>query len=332
MFIPNTGINLVGGLMNRFALYLIFALAGVALEGCTSLMSNEIHVSEAEKPNPNASKVKYLASVRIAGYVDGRTTGNPRKIGITEERVLGLSGKDILLDRDVTDVVTDSMRKRLDDVGMPILAKDDSAALFELSGVIKELKYDVKVRDHVLIKLETTLKEIATGKVVWAGEVEQKDERFAGVSGNSKSDIADYLKQQLGVVTGKTTDAINSMLVATRPELFNLTPGAKLIPGVKVFETPGAASSVTPVPSPVAPVSNDKPQISSANGVLVVNTEPARAKVYLDGVYFGMSPLRAEAELGIHKVEVKLKGYKTASEKVSIRKGDSTELELTLEH
>jgi uncharacterized membrane protein len=79
-------------------------------------------------------------------------------------------------------------------------------------------------------------------------------------------------------------------------------------------------------------VPNDKPQVSSTNGVLVVNTEPARAKVYLDGVYFGMSPLRAEATLGIHKVEVKLKGYKTASEKVSVRKGDSTELELTLEH
>ena len=64
----------------------------------------------------------------------------------------------------------------------------------------------------------------------------------------------------------------------------------------------------------------------------MVNTEPARAKVYLDGVYYGMSPLRVEAAPGVHKVEVKLKGYKTASEKVSLRKGDSTELELTLEH
>ena len=318
--------------MNRFALYLISGMAGVVLAGCASLMNNEIHVSENEKANPNASKVKYLASVRIAGYVDGRDAPNSRKIGISEVRVLGLSGKDIILDRDVTDVVTDSMRKRLDDAGIQILAKDDASALFELSGVVKELRYDVKARDHVIIKLETTLKEAATGKVVWAGEVEQKDERFAGVSGNSKSDIADYLKQELGIVTGKTTEAINSLLVATRPELFNLTPGAKLIPGVKVFVTPGATSPVQPVSSPSIPVANDKPEVSSANGVLVVNTVPARAKVYVDGVYFGMSPLRAEADLGVHKVEVKIKGYKTASEKVSIRKGESTELELTLEH
>lgn len=66
--------------------------------------------------------------------------------------------------------------------------------------------------------------------------------------------------------------------------------------------------------------------------MLEVNTTPDRAKVYVDGIYFGMSPLRAETDPGVHKVEVKIKGYKTASEKVSIRKGESTELELTLEH
>jgi predicted small secreted protein len=318
--------------MDRFALCLISVLLGFALAGCATLSGNEIHVSEGGKANPNAAKVKYQASVRIAGYVDGRNAGNTRKIGISQERVLGLSGSDIVLDRDVTDVVTDSMRKRLDDAGMQILAKDDASALFELSGVVKELKYDVKTRDYVLIRLETTLKEVATGKVVWAGEVEQKDDRFAGVSGNTKSDIADYLKQELGVVTGKTTEAINSILVATRPELFNLTPGAKLIPGVKVFATPESASPVQAVPVASMPATNDKQQISATSSVLVVNTEPTRAKVYLDGVYFGMSPLRAEAAPGVHKVEAKLKGYKTASEKVSIRKGDSTELELTLEH
>ena len=80
------------------------------------------------------------------------------------------------------------------------------------------------------------------------------------------------------------------------------------------------------------PAVGNQQQSSSANGVLVVNTDPARAKVYLDGVYYGMSPLHVEAAPGVHKVEAKLKGYKTASEKVSIRKGDSTELELTLSH
>lgn len=317
--------------MSRYALYLISGVVGIVLAGCASFISDDIHVSEKEKVNANASKVKALASIRIAGYVDGRNVGNPRKIGINEERVFGLSGKDIVLDRDVTDVVADFLRKRLDNSGIQILGKDDANALFELSGVVKELRYDVKARDYVLIRLDTTLKEVATGKVVWAGEVEEKADRFAGVSGNTKGDIADYLKQEIGVVTDKTSEAIYTVLMATRPELFNLTPGTKVIPGVKVLVTPGVASSPVPAsPAPAMPAANDK--LQGANGTLAVNTTPDRAKVYVDGIYFGMSPLRAETDSGVHKVEVKIKGYKTASEKVSIRKGESTELELTLEH
>ncbi len=317
--------------MNRFAWYVASGMVGVLLAGCASLMSDEIPVSALEKPNPKASKIKYQASIRIAGYADARGERDPRKVGIATVRVSGLSGKDIILDRDVAEVVAGSMRRRLDDAGMQMLSKDDPAALFELSGVIKELKYDVKTRDQISIRVETTLKEIATGKVVWAGEVEQKNERFAGVSGNSKSDVADYLMQELGVVTAKTAEAINTVLMASRPELFNLMPGTKTIPGVKNLVVPSAASAVQPVVAPAPTTANDKPQISGGSGLLVVSTEPARAKVYLDGVYHGMSPLRVEVAPGVHKVEVKLKGYKTASEKVAVRKGDSTELELSLE-
>jgi hypothetical protein len=309
--------------MKRLALYLFAGLAGIFLAGCAAYSGNEIQVSD-DKQNPNAAKVKYLATVRIAGYVDERNMGNPRKIGIAEARVIGLSGKDINLDRDATEVVTDSLRRRLEDTGIQILAKDDVSALFELGGVVKELKYDVKDRDKVSIKIQSTLKEVATGKVVWSGEVAQQDDRFAGVSGNSRSDIADYLQKQLDVVTVKTAEAINNVLMATRPELFNLTPGTKVIPGVTVFVSPNGVGSTAPDTSLLTP-------IAGAPGLLVVRTEPARAKVYLDGVYYGLSPLNIESAAGIRVVQVKLKGYKTASEKVAVRIGATTELEFQLE-
>jgi hypothetical protein len=317
--------------MNRFAFYLIAGMTGCVLAGCSSFMGNEIHIVETQKKvNPDAPKIKYLATVRIAKYEDGRNVPHTRKIGVTDQRVFGLSGNDIVLDRAVTDVVSDSLRTHLDDAG--ILAKDDASALFELNGVVKDLSYDVKVRDQVLIKLDSTLTEVATGKTVWAGEVVQKDERFAGVTGNSKNDIADYLKYELGIVTGKTTEAINAVLVAAHPEMFALTPGAKLIPGVKEFVVPAVAPAVQTA-SPVAvPASEGKPQASSGSGLLVLTTTPGHAKIYVDGVYFGLSPLRAETAIGVHTVDVKLKGYKTASEKLSIRDGESTELDLTLEH
>lgn len=314
--------------MGRFLLYLMAVAVGVMLAGCASLSGNEVHVVESQKPNPKAPKVKYLASIRIAGYSDGRSVGNARKLGDAEARVSGMHGKDIMLDRDTTEIVADFMRKRLDDTGIQMLAKDDASALFELSGVVRELKLDVKARDYIEIKVETTLTEVASGKVIWVGEVEQKDDRYAGSSGNSKGNIADYLKQQLGIVTDKTTEAVNAVLMATRPELFSLTPGTKAIAGVKILVTPGVALPVQPVALPAV---NDNAQTSAINGMLLVTTEPARAKVYLDGVYYGMSPLRVEATPGVHTVEVKLNGFKTASEKVSVRKGDKTELELVLE-
>jgi hypothetical protein len=44
-----------------------------------------------------------------------------------------------------------------------------------------------------------------------------------------------------------------------------------------------------------------------------------------------MSPLRVEVEAKVHNVSVKLDGHKTTTEKVSVRKDETTELELVLE-
>jgi hypothetical protein len=197
--------------------------------------------------------------------------------------------------------------------------------LYELSGVVKELTYNVKVRDEISISIETTLKEVSSGKILWSGVVKEQDNRFAGVSGNSKSDIANYLRYKLGLVTKKTYDAISAILIASRPDLFYVAPGTKPISGVTVLFAAGAdqpAASAVPVVSVMAP---------PKTGTLVLSTKPARAKVYLEGVYFGVTPLRAEVEAGIHNVSVKLNGYKTSAEKISVRKDETTELEMLLE-
>ena len=284
---------------------------------------NFIQVVESQKPGANAPAVKYAVTIRVAGYTDARNGMTPKQIGISTQRISGITGKELALDRDVTEVVANSIKKRFDDAGFQLV---DSAALYELSGVVRELTYNVKNQDEVAISIETTLKEVATGKVVWSGVVAEKPSgRFAGVSGNSKSDIANYLHRELSIVTQKTSDAISASLMASRPDLFNLTPGTKAIVGVTVFQAAGTSPAA-------AGVALAKPVSAAAvNGTLALNTKPTRAKVYLDGVYYGMSPLRAEIEVGIHEVSVKHDGYKTAAEKVSVRKGDTTELELVLE-
>jgi hypothetical protein len=263
-------------------------------------------------------------------------------LGVVSVRVMGMDSGDLLLDQEVANVATTSIKKRFDTEGFQVLDGTSAGnALFEVSGVIKELTLNVKERDQITIGVETTLKEVATGKVVWSGFVTEKDERFAGVSGDSKDDIINYLNKEMRVVSAKTVEAISASLMASRPELFNLTAGTKPIAGVTVYVAPTAAAPIAPPvivpalqtnpvsPNAVAPAYT--PRASATTGLLMVNTNPQRAKVYLDGVYYGMSPLRLEMEPGVHAISVKLEGYKMVTEKVSVRKGDHTEMELNLE-
>ena len=123
--------------------------------------------------------------------------------------------------------------------------------------------------------------------------------------------------------------------MASRPELFNLTPGTHPVPGVTVLVAPPLPKTVVAAPVAVMQreeaVSTYHPQASDKNGLLLVNSNPPRANVYLDGVYYGLSPLRLEIEPGIHAMSVKLIGYNMFAEKVSVRRGDNTEVNVTLE-
>ncbi len=311
--------------MMKVRLLVTCSLSVFVLAGCTGFFGsiadtgNEIRIREDSKPAANARVEKYPIFVRISGYTDARPVDSPRRVGISTTRVLGLTGRDIMLDRDVSEVVAESARKHLNDEGMQVLgAGDVSPAQFQLGGVVKELYVDVKDRDYVKIAIESTLTEAVSGKVIWSGVVVEKADRFAGVSGNSKKDVADYLRKELGIAMAKTSESITSVLMATRPDLFNA--GAVGKPGVTVYST-ASASAVAPAVSLAEP---------AANGTLAVSSFPSRAKLYVDGVYFGLTPLRAEIGIGVHEISVKLDGYQVASEKVSVRKGANTELELQL--
>ncbi|CAG0938586.1 hypothetical protein GALLN_00315 [Gallionellaceae bacterium] len=344
-------------MMKQFLRRILLSLVVISAAGCSNAGmptlggmfgdedGNAIHVAESKKASPNAPSMKYAASIRINRYADVRSIGNPRKIGTGAEFVSGMRGKDLVLDQDVATVVTNAMKTSLDDAGFQVREAQDGTALFDLSGTVKELIYDVKVRDEVSIAIETSLKEIKTGKVVWSGIVVEKNDRFAGVSGNNKKDVANYLRKELGVVTDKTTKAISDSLMAASPELFNLTPGTRPIPGVSVLVAPSAVHAPI-APAPTLPVQQaapmpaasavvlpqtQEPRATATSGLFLINTKPTRAKVYLDGVYYGLSPLRLEMEPGVHALSVKMEGYKTVDEKVSVRKGDSTEMDLSLE-
>lgn len=302
--------------------------------------------TQGEKKTSSGSGplLKYAATLRVAKYADQRKVGNPRLLGIASLRVRGVDGDQLLLDQDIATVVTTAIKKHFDAEGYQVLEGGSaSGAMFEVSGVVRELTLNVKNRDEITIAIETTLKDLGSGEVVWSGMVTEKHDRFAGVSGNNKEDVVAFFDKELKVATTKTVEAISASLMASKPELFNLTPGTKAIKGVTVYVAPSApkpAPAAAPAtsmpaygvqPGSAVPPPAYVPHASDTAGLLLVNTNPSRAKVYLDGVYYGLSPLRLEMEPGVHAISVKLEGYKMVTEKVSVRKGDNTEMELNLD-
>lgn len=277
-------------------------------------------------------EVKNAAVLRIRPYTDQRAEKNPRLLGELKTRVFGLEGNELVVDHDVASIATASLRKQFQKAGFPVLEDGSTqASVFELSGVVKTLTLNSRDRDDITIAIETSVTDVATGKVIWSALVSEKNNRFAGVSGNTKADLVDYLNREMRIASDKTVDAVNTLLMATYPALFNLIPGTKTISGVTVLSAPSAAV-VPAAEAALVAAPAYTPHASATMGLLVLSSKPSRAKVYLDGVYYGMTPLRAEIEPGVHSVEVKLEGYKTASEKVSVRRSDDTELELTLDH
>ena len=290
---------------------------------------NTIRVAESLADNPAAPIKKYAASIHLLAYIDARKTENPHKIGISTQRIIGMGGTELLVEPAAAAIVSNSLRKRLDEAGFQLSAAD---ALYELSGVVRELNYDVKARDEIDIVVESTLKDSASGKVVWSGIVVEKSDRFAGVSGNSKQGIANYLRDKVGVVADKTTESISASLMASRPDLFSLTPGTRPIAGVTVLQAPAAVvSPISAVGGEAKAATPVKAAITAAmNGVLLISSAPPRAKIYIDDVYYGLTPLRLELAAGVHNVRAALALHKASTEKVSVRKGETTEIEIEL--
>ena len=325
--------------MNISCRRLLLGSCLLALSACSTTASenngllsrdNILHVNGG--PATAKPEVKNSAILRINPYLDLRAEKNPRLLGIFTTRVFGLSGNELVVDHDVASIVTSSIKNRFQKAGFAVLEVGSTQTpVFELSGSVKSLTLNSRDRDDISIAIETSVTDMATGKVIWSAIVNEKNDRYAGVAGNTKGDLVEYLNRELRIANDKTVDAVNTLLMATYPALFNLIPGTKTIAGVTVLSAPSAVAEPVTV-APVVAAPTPAVQASATTGMMSVSSKPSRAKVYLDGVYFGMTPLRAEVEPGVHGVDVKLEGYKTVSEKVSVRKNDNTELELTLEH
>jgi hypothetical protein len=71
-------------------------------------------------------------------------------------------------------------------------------------------------------------------------------------------------------------------------------------------------------------------QLTKQQGQFSITSSPDGAKVFMDGLYKGTTPLQGSLEVGQYEVEVKLKGYNAPKRTIMVKAGDAVPLNFSL--
>lgn len=276
------------------------AALAVLLTGCGGPLKVAYHpVSPAAKAPAGG------VLVEIPPFVDARVEGakGSRSIGKIDATVVDMNSGALTLDGDVGALVTGAFVKEFASAGYEVRERDGD---FAVTGGVKKFSLDVGSRDEIEIAVAVKIIEKETGKTLWEGTVEEKNSRYAGVMGNSRGTLERYITASLSKVIKKTLDETAPVIANTR-----------------------AAYRPAFVKDPAEEKSSVEPP--AGTGRLLVTTVPPRSRIYINGVYWGLSPLSSDIEPGVYELAVRQKGFKENKEKVSVRTGQMTEFEMLLE-
>lgn len=298
-------------------------LAGCAGLPLLGLTSAPLAIDVAAKIEPGqVIQTQRPVVLRIAKYVDARPGVVSGIIGNVNATIFDMHTSKLEV-QDLPGTVTAAILNQFNAIGFQSVTGDTTAAPradFSLSGVIRKFRMDIGARDEVSIEVETTLTDARDGAVLWSGVVAEKADRFAGVAGNTRNTITRYLSATLGKVLARTREAVSGSIAKTYPDLF-----------IRAAAAGDATAGVTVLAEPAPRVGAAQATRPNATGHLQITTIPPRAKVYIADVYYGLSPLKLDLEPGIFTLQLKLEPFKTATEKVSVRKDDTTEIEIRFE-
>lgn len=302
---------------------IVLLLAPVITAGCGGKTLSLQYDPKAGVPEGYA--VKKPLKVAVIPYADSRAgLDSKRKVVDVSANVMGVHSSEMLLDQDVSTFVTDALKDQLNYMGFKTQVAGapafDKAMLNELpaaipsdvdiaiGGQIKRFNLTVAGRDKIEIELMTYIFDRKSNRLLWSGPTVEDAERFAGVMGNSHASISKYISRS-----------------------FNSAVKKLLKDSEQAFAKYGAIPAASAVPSQGLPLRQAEPQTdieTAPAGKLTITSKPSEAKFYINDVYYGKTPLTIELRPGIYEVTVRLKGFKDEKEKVAVRPGISTELDV----
>ncbi|MBI5561226.1 MAG: PEGA domain-containing protein [Deltaproteobacteria bacterium] len=290
----------------KYGAIIVWIAAAAVIAGC----SGPLH-TDYKPGGMGAFKLQGPATVLLKPYADMRAGKDPKNIGDIKATVSDMTGESLILDKDVSTFVTSAVNDELFGAGFNVIApaQGNEGADYVMEGEIRQFRFDIGPRDKIGVEIFTRLKD-TSGRVVWSGVEKEEAERYAGVMGNSRRTISDYIVKTLSSVIRKTIkEAAPSIKAAPSPLSQTL-----LAPGKEVgqYITDNAEAK----------------EISKGIGTLSITTEPRRAKVYIGDVYYGLTPIAIDLPPATYEVRLKMTGYKDQSEKVAVREGYKTEMEV----
>lgn len=271
---------------------------------------------EYAPPKPPDAPIAGAGTILISAFTDTRTTESPQHMGTIASPVSGLHGDTIILDRAVADFVTEAVQSELTDAGFNVTSwtTGDGAHDWKghlLKGKVKRFNLAIGPRDEIAIEIESRVVDVESGKVLWEKSVALEDDRYAGVMGNSRRSIGLYTSHTLSRVLRETIADLSANLPAEQPA------------------TPVTVKSGVEAEIPTTDIVEKSRQ--GEKGRLVITTEPPRAKLYIEDIYYGLTPIEIEIEPGILTITLRRKGYEPVGERVSVRPGALTEMEIEME-
>jgi hypothetical protein len=293
----------------------------------------------------------------------GAAAADKRRLGRIGATVSDMHSTYLTLNQDIGQLVSHGLRAQFAADGF-VLPVGAQAGDFEISTTIRAFELQISGSDEVNLVLDVSVHAPGSGTLIWSGQVQEKSSRYAGVMGNSRATVTAFMETSLSRLVAKVGASVRGALQQTFPQsvAVHTQVSQPAIAGVTTLTAPSvretvpapvlapvaaktaAAGSAAPsaVPQPTAPpavtqtarmAQHPAPASTpmlAGYGYLSVITMPTRVKVYSDGIYYGLTPLKVMIPVGVMRFEFRFDGHATATEKISIRAGETTELELQL--
>ncbi|MFQ5480028.1 MAG: PEGA domain-containing protein [Thermodesulfobacteriota bacterium] len=286
---------------NHHRPYLLIIFIATLLTGCGAPLrytySPPVDRPAAESINAHAI---YLAPVQDRR----KDIKDINKIGELRTTVINMTGSELILSEKPAVIVREALLTEFSRAGFKV-TKDssDKDTDYILNTELREFHLNIASQDKINITLYIELIKAESNITAWSGIVDISEMRYAGVSGDSRRSITKYITTSMEKVIKKAVSRTEKAIRETRSG-----QGSESDVSNKMESSGSSGEDVS-------------------EGIMSIKTQPLRAKIYLDGIYYGLSPQRLHLRPGIYELKIKKAGFIEYSEKVAVGKERETEIE-----